>query len=145
MILLSYIAAPFYSIYSINVLHAPVVSAVNLACADSPKGTAPLKIRMGEAKDDVKLTQESPDALFLSFRPENVGQPGCAVMAMLITPRSGESVERRLGAIVLLPKIDTFRLSNDKAGDSSYFADPEGRDLESIAKVGWDEQNGTPV
>ena len=100
---------------------------------------------MGEAKEDVKLTRESPDTLFLSFRPESVGQPGCAVMATLITPKSGQSEERKLGAIVLLPKIDSFRLTNEKAGEASYFAALEGQDLETIAKVGWDAQNGTPV
>jgi hypothetical protein len=46
---------------------------------------------------------------------------------------------------VLLPKIDSFQLSNERAGDASYFAALEGHDLEGIAKVGWDAENGTPV
>jgi hypothetical protein len=100
---------------------------------------------MGEAKEDTKLTREAADALFLSFRPESVGQPGCALMATLITPRSGESERRELGTIVRPPKIDSFQITNDKADDTSYFAVLEGLDLETIAKVGWDAQNGTPV
>jgi hypothetical protein len=127
-----------------GVVDAPVVSAVNLSCQDSP-GSSLLNIQMGEAKQDLKLTAESPNTLFLLFRPESVGKPGCVVMATLITPKSGQSEQRKVGAIVLLPKIDSFRLTNEKAGDASYFAAIEGHDLESIAKVGWDAQNGTPV
>ena len=130
--------------FEIGVLHAPAVSAVNLSCEDSP-GSSLLNIKMGEAKEEVKLTQESPNMLFLLFRPETVGQPGCAVMATLITPKSGQSEQRKVGAIVLLPKIDSFRLTNEKAGDAAYFAVLEGHDLENIAEVGWDAQNGTPV
>ena len=128
----------------IGVLHAPVISAVNLSCEDSP-GSSVLNIKMGEAKEDVKLTQESPNTLFLLFRPQRVGQPGCAVVATLITPVSGQSEQRKVGSIVLLPKIDSFRLTNEKAGEAAYFAELEGNDLENIAKVGWDAQNGTPV
>jgi hypothetical protein len=130
--------------FELGVLHAPAVSAVDLSC-DGSSGSSPLRIKMGEAKEDVKLTRESPGTLFLLFRPDSVGQPGCTVMAALITPASGSSELRRLGAIVLLPKIDSFQVSNQKAGDASYFATLEGRDLESIAKVGWDAANGTLV
>jgi hypothetical protein len=127
-----------------GVLDAPEVSAVNLSCQDTP-GASLLNIKMGEAKEDVKLTRESPNTLFLLFRPESVGQPGCVVNATLITPKSGRSEHRKVGAIVLLPKIDSFRLTNEKAGDASYFAVIDGQDLETIAKVGWDAQNGAPV
>jgi hypothetical protein len=93
----------------------------------------------------MKLTQESPDALFLSFRPEEAGRPGCAVEVALLTPRSGESEKRKLGSIVTLPRIESFQLTSDKAGDASYFAVLAGRNLETIAKVGWDAQTGANV
>jgi hypothetical protein len=67
------------------------------------------------------------------------------VTATLITPKSGQSEPRKVGAIVLLPKIDSFRLTNEKAGDASYFAALEGHDLQTIAKAGWDAENGTSV
>jgi hypothetical protein len=137
-------AANFPVSFEIGVLQAPLVSTVNLSCENSP-GSSPPNIKMGEAKEDVKLTQESPNLLFLLFRPESVGQPGCTVMAALNTPKNGQSERRKLGEIVLLPKIDSFQVSNAKAGDSSYFAALEGHDLENIAKVGWDAQNGTSV
>ncbi len=130
--------------FEMGVLYAPVVSAVGLSCENAP-GSSLLNIKMGEAKEDVKLTRESPSRLFLLFRPESVGQPGCSVMATLITPKSGQSEQRKVGQIVLLPKIDSFRLSDEKAGDASYFAALEGHDLESISKVGWDARNGAPV
>ena len=130
--------------FEMGLLNAPAVSGVNLTCDGSPDSSL-LKMKMGEAKEDVKLARESLDSLFLLFRPENVGPPGCTVMATLITLKNGQSERRKLGAIVLLPKIDSFQLSNERAGDASYFATLDGHDLESIAKVGWDAQNGTPV
>lgn len=129
--------------FEISVAHAPAVSGVQLSCEDSPDSL--LKLPLGETKDDAKLTQESSDMLFLLFRPDKVGHPGCSVMAKLITSASGDSDSRRLGTIVQFPKIESFQLTNDKAGDASYFATIEGSDLESISKVGWDAMNGIAV
>ena len=36
-------------------------------------------------------------------------------------------------------------MTNDKGGDNSYVGVLSGQDLESIARVGWDARNGTPV
>ncbi len=130
--------------FEAGTLHSPSVSEVDLSCADSPD-SAPLKITMGESKDPVKLTQESADTLFLSFLPKTVGPPGCSVVATLVTPKSGRSDRRKLGVIVLLPQIDAFRITNEKASDTSYVASIEGHDLEGITKIGWDPQTGTPV
>ena len=80
--------------FEMNVANAPAVSGVALSCENAAEGSPALKISMGEAKDDVKLTQESPDALFLSFRPEEAGRPGCAVQVALMTARSGQSEKR---------------------------------------------------
>lgn len=130
--------------FELNVIQAPAVSAVNLFCRNSADA-APVTAKMGDVKEDFKLTQESPGTLFLSFRPESVGQPGCVVMTALVTRRSGESEPRKLGTIVRLPKITSFEIGSEKAGAESWFGLLEGRDLESIAKVGWDAQSGTPV
>lgn len=129
--------------FEIGVVHAAAVSAVDLTCESSDVSL--LKIKMGEATQDVKLSRESRDTLFLLFRPDAVGQSGCVVMATLLTLASGQSERRKLGSIVQLPQIDSFQLSNEKAGDASYYAALEGRDLETIAKVGWDAANGTAV
>jgi hypothetical protein len=130
--------------FELSVLHAPAVSAVDLSCEDQQAGPS-LEVKIGNAEKNAKLARESPDALFLSFLPESVGQPGCSVLATLVTPRSGQSVERKLGAIVLLPGIDSFQLTNDRGGDNSYIGVLSGQNLESIAKVGWDPRNGMPV
>ena len=130
--------------FEAGTIHAPAVSEVDLSCADSPD-SSPLKITMGESKDPVKLTQESADTLFLSFLPKAVGPPGCSVVATLVTAKSGRSDRRKLGVIVLLPQIDSFQITNEKASETSYVASLEGHDLEGITKVGWDAQTGTPV
>ena len=131
--------------FELSVLYAPTVSAVNLACEDPQQGDSSLTVKMGDAKENARLTRESPTALFLSFKPESVGEPGCSVAATLITARSGQSVARKLGKIVLLPRIDSFQLTNDRAGNDAYFGVLSGQDLESIARVGWDTRNGIPV
>lgn len=128
--------------FEMNVLHARSISAVRLACEDG----APIRITAGDdPKNNTRLVQESPDAIFLSFRPESVGHAGCQVMATLVTPRDGDSAPRRLGTIVRVPKIDSFQLTDQKTGDGLYMALLQGQDLERIAKAGWDDQTGTPV
>jgi hypothetical protein len=66
-------------------------------------------------------------------------------MATLVTAEDGESTPHRLGAIVRLPKIDSFQLTDERTGASLYVAVLQGQDLENIAKTGWDDQAGTPV
>ncbi len=128
--------------FELNVAHAPSVSEIRLSC----EGGAPLRITPGgDDKLHARFIQESSSAIFLSFRPETVGQPGCDVMATLVTHRDGNSEPRKLGSIVLLPMIDSFQLTDQKAGDGLYMAVLQGRNLETLAKVGWDDQNGTPI
>jgi hypothetical protein len=131
--------------FEMSVLHAARINSVRLSCEDSFHGGAPVKITAGDNKEATRLIQESPDAVFLSFRPDGVGQPGCQVMATLVTAEDGESAPRRLGVIVRLPKIDSFQLTDERIGASLYLAVLQGQDLENIAKTGWDEEAGTPV
>lgn len=130
--------------FELGVQHVTTVSEVDLSC-DGSSDSPPVKIPRGVGKTDTKLTQESADTLFLSFRPANVGAPGCMILATLVTPKNGQSERKKLGSIVLLPQIESFQISNDKAGDASYFAVLEGHDLEGITKIGWDAQTGTMV
>lgn len=136
--------------FAMNVEHAPSISSVNLSCRDAPAGTQPLKIANNEADDKGRLHRESAGALFLSFNPGSVGQPPpgsnkCVVMATLSSAEGGESEPLRLGVVVGLPKIESFQLTAEKVGDSSYAGVLKGRDLEIIEKVGWDAQTGAPV
>ena len=61
--------------FELSVLHAPAVSAVDLSCEDQQAGPS-LALKMGDAKENAKLARESPDALFLSFRPETEASRG---------------------------------------------------------------------
>lgn len=129
--------------FEMNVAHASVISEADLSCDNGEY--SPLKIKPGDVKDDLKFTQESADTVFLAFRPRSVGPPGCGVMVRLVTAKNGASERRKLGTIVLLPQIDSFDISSDKAGDSSWFGTLKGRDLEGITKVGWNASVGTAV
>ena len=126
--------------FEIGVQHAPGISALDLSCGD-----ANLRISPGDAKQNAKLTVESTGLVFLSFRPDQIGLGTCTAAATLITAHSGQSAPHTLGRIVLLPHIDSFQITDEKAGDNSWFAVIEGRDLEGISKVGWDAANGTAV
>lgn len=128
--------------FELNVLHADSISAIQLACEDGAGG---MRIKAGESTDAARFIQESPDAVFLSFRPDAVGQSGCQVVSRLETAKNGESAPRKLGMIVRLPKIDFFQLTDQKLGEGIYAAVLQGQDLENIARVGWDDQTGTPV
>jgi hypothetical protein len=74
-----------------------------------------------------------------------VRSPPCTVVATLLTPESGQSEARKLHVKVVLPQMDSFQISSEKASDTSYYGSPESHDLEGITKVGWDGQTGTPV
>lgn len=131
--------------FELNMLHAPSISAVQLDCEDPSRGGAPLRIKPGESTGSARFTQESAGTAFLSFRPDSVGQPGCEVMARLLTARDGESAPRKLGVVVRVPRIESFQLTDQKVRDGFYAAILQGQNLESIGKVGWDDQTGAPV
>jgi hypothetical protein len=101
-------------------------------------------VRVGEQASGAKLQAVSSDTLFLSFDPGNWVN-GCALMATLQDPGEEASSAYRLGRVVRVPRIEGLRLTDESAGDGSYFGILTGRDLETIAKVGWDAQNGMPV
>jgi hypothetical protein len=109
------------------------VTGVRLNCADSG------------APQLVKLHPDAQGPVFLSFDPSAVGQAGCVAMASLVTTSDGDSLPVKLGVIVRLPKIDSFELSGDTAGKSSFLGALKGEGLEEIEKVGWDANTGTPV
>jgi hypothetical protein len=66
-------------------------------------------------------------------------------MAKVITEDSGDSEPKKLGRIVRLPKIESFQLTDESAGEGSFYGLLKGQDLETIEKVGWQPQAGIPV
>jgi hypothetical protein len=117
---------------ALDVVDAPVVTGVNLACE-------------GGSTVALKVSRDSDAPLFLSFDPATVGQAGCRVMASLVTAHSGESLPKALGVIVRLPNIESFRLTGEKADAGAYYGELQGQRLERIAKVGWDSGAGVAV
>ncbi|MDE3198964.1 MAG: hypothetical protein KGN84_21625, partial [Acidobacteriota bacterium] len=126
------IAAGSFVGFAIETAHAPVVTGVRLSCG-SKGGTT------------VKPRQEAAGALFLSFNPSNVGEPGCEIGVQILTAASGSSARRTLGTIVRIPHIDSFTVADQKTNDNLYTGVLKGQDLDAIERVGWDAATGTPV
>jgi hypothetical protein len=83
--------------------------------------------------------------LFFAIDPGTIGQSGCALTATVTVAATGKSDPMALGRVVRLPRIEQFRLTDEKLADSIYAGIVEGQDLETIAMTGWDEQNGQRV
>jgi hypothetical protein len=123
--------------FALELSNAPNVSSLRLSCSGSPA----VVLRAGTSQ----LQQQRPGALFLSFNPSTAGSPGCSIMAEAVTPASGTSAPKRLGTIVRLPRIETFSISDQKAGENTWLGLLKGQDLDTIERVGWDPATGTPV
>lgn len=117
---------------------------VTIGCAGGEL-RAPLKLTPNARSGAASLTQPGPDSLFLSLDPGAVGFPGCALTAVVTTEPEGSSTPQLLGRVIRLPKLEQLSLSNEKAGLSDYVGVLKGADLDTVAKVGWDAQNGVPV
>jgi hypothetical protein len=119
----------------------PVLS---ISCAGGDLRSA-LKLFPNEQVGGASLTQAGPGSLFLSLDPGKVGFPGCALSAAITTEPEGRSVPEPLGRVIRLPKVEQLTLTNEKSGASNYVGVLKGSDLDIIAKVGWDAQNGVAV
>lgn len=120
-------------------------SVLTLGCAEDSFTLHPLKIHVGEQDRSATLRIATPESLFLSVDPASVGQSGCTLSATLSNEVEGSSDAKTLGRIVRLPRIESFQLTGEKAGEAGYVGILKGQDLELIAKTGWDTGNGVPV
>jgi hypothetical protein len=127
--------------FEFGVKPAVSVVSVDLYCANTPQ-TRAITIQSGQAAGDSRLRQEGSGMMFLAFQPGNVGQPGCDIMLRARSATSGDSAPTKLGRIVLLPRIESFQLTDQKASDGAFYGEIKGRNLETIAKTGWDAQTG---
>jgi hypothetical protein len=125
-------------------------STVRLACAD---GTGqPATLQIGEQKATWNLQQLSPDQLFLSF-DTNPLPAGCDLTATIDNGKNGSSEPYKLAHIIRIPQIDSVSASGvangeQKTNTDGVAASPffiEGKNLEMIEKVGWDNTNGVAV
>jgi hypothetical protein len=106
-------------------------AAVDLNCADKT--------------ERVQARTAGAGVLFFAVDPGSIGHSGCQLEATVTLAATGTSKPARLGRVVQLPRIAQFHLTDEKLGDSIYAGSIEGMDLETIAKTGWDDQNGLPV
>jgi hypothetical protein len=81
----------------------------------------------------------------LTVDPGTIGLSGCPLAAIVTVAATGSSRPLPLGRVVRLPRIEQFRLSDEKLGDSIYAGMIEGQDLETIAMTGWDDRAGLRV
>ncbi len=117
---------------------------LTIGCAGA-EARAPLKLAPNEHTPGASLTEPGPDSLFLSLDPGVVGFPGCSLIATVSTEPEGLSDPQPLGRVVRLPKLEQLTLTNEKVGESDYAGVLKGSDLDTVAKVGWDPQDGVAV
>ncbi len=130
--------------FAVQVMPEDLKPVITLQCAEEGRMVAPLKLMVGEKREDAQLTSPGPGQLFLSLDPGAVGQSGCSLTATAETEELGVSDPFALGKVVHLPRIASFKLSNDQAQDG-YAGEIEGWDLETIGRTGWDAAIGDPV
>jgi hypothetical protein len=117
---------------------------VTLQCAEAARTVIPMKLMVGERLEIAQLTQAGPGRLFLSLDPGAVGQSGCSLTATAETEELGASDPFPLGKVVRMPRIATFRLTNEPA-PGGYAGELQGWDLETIEQTGWNATSGLPV
>ena len=117
---------------------------LQLACADGSWEGATL--RVGEQTANWSLQQLSPDQLFFSFDTGKI-PAGCDLQAAIDNGKDGKSKPFSLAHIITVPKIEAINPAPDApggtAGSGRFSID--GKNLEMIAKVGWDASAGTDV
>jgi len=105
----------------------------------------PLVLSPGESRDGATLTLAGPGAFYLSLDPGAVGYAGCDLAATMTLEPEGRSDHLALGRVIRIPHLETFNLTTEKIGDSSYAGVLQGRDLDVIEKTGWDGAHGVGV
>ncbi len=120
--------------FSIRVESVEGQPTVHLQCAENERIAEARTLRPETGRDG---------GLFLSFDPGSVGRNGCTVTAVVET-EAGRSEPFALGRVVRVPRIESFVMTGDRAGEG-YAATVRGQDLDAIEKTGWDVARGLPV
>jgi len=118
------------------------VAAVTLRCREA-KGEA-VRVRPGESEDRVRMQPVQEGTVFLSVDPSRWSAP-CRLTATVETKENGISRPYDIGTVIRMPTVESFRLTDETAGDGLYIGILQGRELELIEKTGWDAQNGQLV
>jgi len=124
--------------------HDSIRPRLELGCESGELRQA-LTLSPGTPAAGASLTSAGPGALYLSVDPGSVGYPGCQLSATVIVDPEGRSDPFVLGRVIRVPHLDKFTLTGEKVGDNSFAGSVEGRDLDVIERVGWDDTHGVPV
>lgn len=113
-------------------------STLELQCSGDP---AQATLKPGEQTNKYSLQQLSQDQLFLSYDTSDL-PAGCSLQAVISNGRDGQSDPYTLAHIVRMPSVDSFNANVKSPDDPMTSYTLTGRNLEMIAKVGWDQSNG---
>ena len=116
--------------------------AVRLDCAGPD--AREITVSAGDSNAAARVQVVNADTLFLSFDP-GAFPTGCQVTATVDRGEDGRSEPYRLGRVVRIPRIESFKLTDESAGDGEYYGILTGDDLEMIEKTGWDSEHGVSV
>lgn len=117
-------------------------SVVKLTC---DKDNSPqVALRVGERSSSASLQQLGSDQLFLSFGTDS-WQNGCLINATIDNGGEGQSSPFPIGRVIRIPKIESFKLTDEESGKNYYVGVLTGRDLETIEKTGWNGSRGGSV
>jgi hypothetical protein len=128
----------------LQVEHGSTAQTLHLGCRHRAAQPEPVTLRVGESRPGARLQASSPGSLFLTFDPAAIGTQGCEITVFLETP-NGRSEPALLGRVVRLPKLTALSLTDEMAGENLFAGTLTGEDLESVAKVGWNTQDGVAV
>ena len=116
--------------------------ALSLGCKETKSVT--VRVQAGAENAGVKLQQIQTNTLFVSLDP-GAWAAGCALTAVLHSKQNGSSDPFELGRVIRLPSIESFKLTDEAAGEGEYYGVLTGRDLELIGQVGWNAESGKPI
>ena len=86
-----------------------------------------------------------PNSFFLTLDPGVAASSGCLLTVSIDNTETGVSAPYPLGRVVVVPRIDSFTLSEEREGKDLYIGTITGTNLQEIEKTGWDRQEGYPV
>ncbi|MCC6588593.1 MAG: hypothetical protein IT168_18000 [Bryobacterales bacterium] len=133
--------AGLFASVMMTVEHGGSSAAANLSCENMTASA--VRTATGSTTEGVKLESVQAGSYFLSFDPGR--WPGGCKLFVTVENGDGVSDPYLLGTVIRTPRIESFRLSDEKAGENLYVGVLTGRDLELIEKAGWDASSGVAV
>jgi hypothetical protein len=130
--------------FTLKTQNTTLPGSVQLSCTEPDKTVQTVKIRIGERRDEWKVSPLGEGGLFVAVNPGMIGQSGCTLRATLETEAAGASEPVDLGRVVRLPRIEGYTWTDEKSGNG-YVAILRGTDLETIEKTGWSADAGLGV